>query len=240
MSVVRTLRLVAGLACVAGGVSLAAPVVRRVAEAVRLDLRAMPDDAGARLATGYGSHGTMERSMAAPAAPAEGVVNGVMHAPPPVAPPQGTTETVAPPTRPAAPPVPPPWSIGWEAAPPLGQTYRSALEAPPPPLLDEAGPARRVATPVSTSLVAGSSRQPVAPAAEPSTYRVRDGDDLAGIAARLYGHPNAAAAIHAANQDIIPDPALLPIGLEIRLPPRWAFDDGGGTTIEPRSAFGTR
>lgn len=93
---------------------------------------------------------------------------------------------------------------------------------------------------MSTNLVGTPPRQPVGSSPEVATYRVRDGDDLAGIASRVYGHPHAAAAIYAANQDIIRDPAILPIGLELRMPPRWSFDNAGGAVIEPRSAFGTR
>ena len=239
----RTLRLIVGLAFVAAGVSLAAPAARRLADAASLHVPAtggtlatpgMVSDHAAGLGDGA--------SVTPPNAAAAGGLTVAASSPGITLPPAEPHSPPAPPAafvHQAAPPVPPPWSIGWEPAPPLGQTYRSALETPPPPLLDEAGPARRV-TAVSTNLGPAAPREPVGASPEVATYRVRDGDDLAGIASRFYGHPHAAAAIYAANQDIIRDPALLPIGLEIRMPPRWSFESVGGAAIEPRSAFGTR
>ena len=70
-----------------------------------------------------------------------------------------------------------------------------------------------------------------------STYVVRDGDDLTGIASRLYGHPGAAEAIWNANRDRLSDPALLPIGLPLRLPAQWSpatvRPAAGPATVEP-------
>ncbi len=72
-----------------------------------------------------------------------------------------------------------------------------------------------------------------------STYVIRDGDDLASIAARFYGHPGAAASLWEANRDRIASPDLLPIGAEIRLPPPWTVQGTptagrtGGRAIEP-------
>ena len=67
----------------------------------------------------------------------------------------------------------------------------------------------------------------------PVAVTVRDGDDLTSIALRVYGHPGAAAAIWAANRDRLPDPSLLPIGLELRMPPSW-------TVPAARAAAGNR
>ena len=47
---------------------------------------------------------------------------------------------------------------------------------------------------------------------------VRDGDDLTGIAIRIYGNPAMADAILAANRDRLRDPAILPIGMRLVLP----------------------
>ena len=55
----------------------------------------------------------------------------------------------------------------------------------------------------------------------PSSYTIRDGDDLTSIASRLYGHPGAAEAIWSANRDRLNDPGVLPIGLSLRIPPTW-------------------
>jgi nucleoid-associated protein YgaU len=73
----------------------------------------------------------------------------------------------------------------------------------------------------------------------PPTYCVRDGDDLTAIARRFYGHPGAADSLWAANRDVIPDPNVLPIGAELRLPPPWSVQGvpatahGVGRAIEP-------
>jgi nucleoid-associated protein YgaU len=74
----------------------------------------------------------------------------------------------------------------------------------------------------------------------PADYVVRDGDDLTGIALKVYGHAGAATAIWTANRDRLTDPQVLPIGLALRLPPSWmlpaAHAAAGGATgaaIEP-------
>jgi len=159
---------------------------------------------------------------------------------------------------PPAPPAPIPqqasdWSL---AAPPLDAAYRSTLDVPPPPLLDAATPPPLMVgwTPrdpaQSASWAAGPNAQEgqgaggsahavVAPATLPAAHVVRDGDDLTGIANRLYGHPGAAEAIWSANRDRLADPNLLPIGMELRLPPSWtppatrAGQPTAATVIEP-------
>ncbi|RLS81542.1 MAG: LysM peptidoglycan-binding domain-containing protein [Planctomycetota bacterium] len=100
--------------------------------------------------------------------------------------------------------------------------------------------------PLDTSFSPGAGSVPVAitPAASaaPSQYTIRDGDDLTSIATRLYGHPGAAEAIWSANRDRLADPAVLPIGLSLRIPPTWVPPAvrqrglaGGGAPIEPAS-----
>jgi phage tail protein X len=73
---------------------------------------------------------------------------------------------------------------------------------------------------------------------DPATiYIVRDGDDLTTIATRFYGHPAAAAAIWQANRGLLSDPAVLPIGAALLLPPRGVVAGLGRaadqTVIEP-------
>lgn len=141
-------------------------------------------------------------------------------------------------------PPPPPPALGSAAQefslpqPGMPDLYRAAHGAPPPPLLDGARP-----EPGRTTEVGGSSAGPPSPWPTPaldiprSTYRVRDGDDLVGIAARLYGHPAAAHAVWEANRDRLADPGLLPIGLELRLPAPWEIDlhpTTSAAAIEPR------
>lgn len=146
------------------------------------------------------------------------------------------------------------------APPAFNSTYRSTLDVPPPPLLDVAAPAPlAVSTPArdGAAMLAGGpmsgggvihtvsaelSAAPMspAPAVASGTYTIRDGDDLTSIATRLYGHPGAAEAIWSANRDRLNDPAVLPIGLSLRIPPTWVPPaarqrglSGGGAPIEP-------
>jgi phage tail protein X len=66
-----------------------------------------------------------------------------------------------------------------------------------------------------------------------SVYRVRDGDDLTGIANRFYGTPAAAGPIWNANRGRLADPEVLPIGVEIVLPPLAAVGPDGDRRLEP-------
>lgn len=243
MSIARTIRLLVGLAFVAGGVSLASPLVTRLVGAVWMDADSGPGEA------------TVADSCPAGVV-REGVVDGVVNVmvgegvvlPSPAlavtvgdgARQAGSAAEVAPPSRLAL----PPWLADCApASPRLEPAYRSALQSPPPPLLDEFESAPRSrGRAIPTGMPSQASRPAEAVSTtEDSSYRVRDGDDLAGIARRFYGHPHAAAAIWTANQAVIPDPALLPIGVELRLPPRRLVTVGFGAApdaaIEPRSAL---
>lgn len=141
---------------------------------------------------------------------------------------------------PAAPhPLPPASPELAALAPEIQGTYRSTLALPPPPLLDASQP------PPLPTAVGGGDPAPVAAAPQtmpaalvPRSHVVRDGDDLTGLATRYYGHPSAAGTIWAANRDRLPDPEVLPIGVEIRLPPSWSIATvhaaAGSAAIEPR------
>lgn len=52
------------------------------------------------------------------------------------------------------------------------------------------------------------------------THRVVDGDTLARLAVRFLGDANRYEEIYALNQSQLPDPNLLPIGVELKIPPR--------------------
>jgi len=124
--------------------------------------------------------------------------------------------------------------------PGLTPAYRSTVEVPPPPLLDArmTAPARLSAVGQS---VAGEPMRPV-PGSIPDCYRVKDGDDLTGIATQLYGHPRGAAALWQANADRLDSPELLPIGMSLRVPPAWDvfgadhLAAGRGQQIEPAAS----
>ena len=225
----NAVRFLFGLAMVAGGVSLAAPmVVAVVRQCVR---QAAPAPVAAAV-------GPVVDDAAAPAGVA------------PSAPPSGGwppavdagfdsgAVVLDPHYQPPPPPGPLP-AVSGEirgGAPEVAATYRSMLDAPPPSLLDAHGP---------PPLAAGWTPRAVPPslpaalpaAVVPQTYVIRDGDDLTGIATRFYGHAAAATAIWSANRDTIPDPNVLPIGAVVRLPPAWTMVASPGDdprAIEPR------
>ena len=52
------------------------------------------------------------------------------------------------------------------------------------------------------------------------THTVVDGDTLAALADRYLGSSAWAGEIYEANRDVLHDPELLPIGVELKLPPR--------------------
>jgi nucleoid-associated protein YgaU len=53
-----------------------------------------------------------------------------------------------------------------------------------------------------------------------TTHHVADGDTLADLAKRYLRDPSRANEIYELNRALIPDPELLPIGVELRLPRR--------------------
>jgi len=241
----HTLRFLIGMAMLAGAVALIQPFVAAVV-AARESMHTVagpemaPSSGGqpgmTTLMMGTGGHAIPDQRPAGePGSPGvplavEGVVS---HVPPP------------------PPPTPLPASgIEWSpAAPMLDSTYRSTVDIPPPPLLDGHAP-----PPLSTGwAVHDVARQPASAggplqqAAAMTAYEVRDGDDLTGIALKVYGHAGAASAIWAANRDRLTDPQVLPIGLLLQLPPTWSMPSvmgaqGGAASlaIEPsRDAHGS-
>lgn len=54
----------------------------------------------------------------------------------------------------------------------------------------------------------------------PRTHKVVDGDTLAALAERYLGSSARAQEIYEANREALRDPMLLPIGVELKLPPR--------------------
>lgn len=83
----------------------------------------------------------------------------------------------------------------------LPVTMRVARDAAPP---RDAAP--RAAPPASRS--AGR------------THRVVDGDTLSRLALRYLGDADRFAEIFAANRDVLPEPDVLPIGVELKIPPK--------------------
>lgn len=54
----------------------------------------------------------------------------------------------------------------------------------------------------------------------PRTHRIVDGDTLPGLAQRYLGSMGRGQEIFEINRDVLHDPELLPIGVELKLPPR--------------------
>ncbi len=54
----------------------------------------------------------------------------------------------------------------------------------------------------------------------PKVHKIIDGDTLADLAAQYLGTPKRAREIFEANRDILTDPELLPIGVELKIPAR--------------------
>lgn len=222
----RTLRLIVGLGMLAAGTTLAAPAGLAAARWWR-EAPAAPASAAFSQAfpVALPSAPQPAAPWPTPAGPGpEASWPAAGPAPAPVA-----RSDYRPPEPPA--PLPPPAIGAVGSGPDLSAAYRSTLAVPPPPLIDGQRP-----PPVAVGWTARFSResqqrrelQP--PPA--STYRVRDGDDLTGIAARFYGTPAAAALIWQANRGLLADPAVLPIGVELVLP-RPDAAGGHGRSIDP-------
>jgi len=243
--IARGIRFLIGLAMVAGGVTLAAPVALRLANLATTHFGG--PGAAVQPAAPMPPAGVPPMQVPPPAPPTLSVGTGE----PPPAPaaastyPAAAAETAAVQPldgdyRPPAPPTPLP-TLPAEfvmPGPQVANAYRSTLEVPPPPLLDSQQPPP-LAVAWSAHSVATQAPARVQPTADvPQTYRIKDGDDLTSIATRFYGHPGAAAAIWEANRGTISDPTLLPIDAELRLPAAWTVGSmpTAGTTgraIEP-------
>ena len=229
-SVASGVRFLIGIGMVAAGVALAVPAGRLAAEAWKSAQQpvAATGDAGANPVAGP----LMPPASAPAAEPGQWLMP-----PDALPPPVELRADYAPPPRPDQ--LPPVAVAALAEAPGMNGTYRSTLQVPPPPLLDAQAPPPAAAAWAMPAPPAVVGQAPVAAEPAPSTYVIRDGDDLAAISARFYGHPGAAPALWAANRDLIPNPDLLPIGAQIRLPPPWAVpgiaatQHAGVRSIEP-------
>lgn len=240
----HTVRFFIGMTMLVGGFALVQPfaaavVAARVSGATAAGPAVAPvpgpQPAASPLMMGMGGHAIPDQR------PVDGPGSGDV--------PLAGGDQFSPATQPPPPPPPAPLpASGLEltpAAPMLVGTYRSTVEIPPPPLLDGHAP-----PPLSAGWTVHDVPQQPAPAAHSlqqaaatTTYVVRDGDDLTGIALKVYGHAGAATAIWAVNRDRLTDPQLLPIGLSLQLPPTWTMPSvlgarGGAASlaIEPSYA----
>ena len=65
------------------------------------------------------------------------------------------------------------------------------------------------------------------------THTVVDGDTLAALAERYLGSPGRASEIYNANRLLLPSPDVLPIGVELTIPPRARGATTVGASPEP-------
>jgi nucleoid-associated protein YgaU len=110
-----------------------------------------------------------------------------------------------------------------EPAPPIVAAGSEKFDSPP---LDGTPPA--APEPVASQPASNLSLATVAPAlastdAPPRPqswrrHRIKDGDTLAKLAQRYLGDPAREAEIYALNREVLPDPAILPIGAWLRIP----------------------
>ena len=241
-SILQSFRFAFGLAMVTAGVIAAAPyassllaahgrtrsvepgpeTVAWVREAAMERMPAGPGCESASNATPAGS------PVDVPPWPAVDAVGAAGEASPPLVP----RADYRPPEPPAV--LPPVAADLSRTTPALAASYRSTLDIPPPPLLDaDTPPPLAVARPLGNGAAETARAASIPLPAETSTYVVRDGDDLTGIAMKAYGHAGGAQAIWAVNRDRLADPNLLPIGLELRIPPAWSVP-----AVHPHAAAG--
>jgi nucleoid-associated protein YgaU len=121
------------------------------------------------------------------------------------------------PTRPAVPAKPPRPVV---VAPPAAATL-TLKHCESPPMLAAHYPASdrpansRWGTSMDMMLPAGASTDKT-----PQNHRIVDGDTLAALAERYLGSAARAKEIFEANREVLSDPALLPIGAELKIPPK--------------------
>jgi nucleoid-associated protein YgaU len=247
----RSIRFVVGLALVVTGVSVAAPFALELAAAnarspaspVAADVPAPPAAFETpHMPSGYATHAIPDPRLSGwehqpaivadePPLPADAALTAEAMMP----------ADYAPPPPPA--PMPPVAADMTRSTPRIDAAYRSTLDVPPPPLLDaDTPPPLAVAWSANDATRAGrmaAGGPPSPPPSASSVYVVRDGDDLTGIATRIYGNPAAADVIWSVNRDRLTDPSLLPIGMELRIPPAWSVPTArssaaaGAPLIEP-------
>lgn len=237
---IQTLRFVVGLAMLVAGVIVAGPYAADLvaAHGRRSAVASPPQTLAPPPQTEAWVQQVVQPAMAPPAASPPGF-------PEPLPPEMHTTPSAPfvprgeyrPPAPPAA--LPPVAMDLARPTPAIEAAYRSTVDVPPPPLLDaDAPPPLAVAWSANGRATANARQAAGMPQGDASSYVVRDGDDLTGIAIRLYGHAGGAQAIWSVNRDRLSDPNVLPIGLELRIPPAWSVpavqhDPLAGQVIEP-------
>ena len=91
----------------------------------------------------------------------------------------------------------------------------------PPPVLARSYPSFS-GEPASSPSTSGPAQRPHAErsAGSARTHQIVDGDTLRGLAGRYLQDADRYLEIYEANRDLLPSPEVLPIGVELKIPPR--------------------
>jgi len=95
-----------------------------------------------------------------------------------------------------------------------------ASSEPPPELAREYPSAAPGAAADWGSARAGQAPHDPSEAAVARTHKVVDGDTLGALAERYLGSADRGREIYEANRDVLSSPGILPIGVELKIPPR--------------------
>jgi hypothetical protein len=98
---------------------------------------------------------------------------------------------------------------------------QTSFNAMAPSMSVENSPTRLV--PVSPPLADADDED-----AGPRTHSIVDGDTLAKLAERFLGDPLQSDRIYQLNRDVLSSPELLPIGIDLKLPPRQSLNSNRG------------
>jgi nucleoid-associated protein YgaU len=109
--------------------------------------------------------------------------------------------------------------------PPVVARPRATIRGPldpgePPPKLARRYPSQD--DPLTLDAAPIDYRLPLPPDSKPATriHKIVDGDTLAGLAEYYLGSANRQREIYEMNRQTLSSPAALPIGVELRIPPR--------------------
>jgi nucleoid-associated protein YgaU len=111
-----------------------------------------------------------------------------------------------------------PWPAGpsvFAAAAPAATVLTAETESPP--TLGKSFPQDQPTSRWGTSMGIGL---PGPGASQPRTHKIADGDTLPGLAQLYLGDAGRYQEIFQANRDVLPSPDVLPIGRELKIPPR--------------------
>jgi len=93
-------------------------------------------------------------------------------------------------------------------------------EPPPPPSMAKSyPPLRERLIPFADRFPGTEGLQSERADGRRRTHKIADGDTLADLAERYLGDAGRSLEIYEANRELLPSPGVLPIGVEIRIPP---------------------